>query len=151
LRLFPNDYDAWWCAAEIINIFIFAETYEIPRLRLDAIDRLVWCYNHALHHHTEPEDFLKAPIFNHAYKHTKSGCVLRKWLVCAFRCFRNHDDRKGLLGLPKKFLVDFFQEWEVWADTNLEEELTACKFHRYRTPEAAKTCVVRVDMDVSGH
>ena len=39
--------DIWEHADIAIDMFIFAQTFEVSRLRQDAVDRLVWCHNTA--------------------------------------------------------------------------------------------------------
>jgi hypothetical protein len=132
------DYYFLSMGQDVVDIFIFAEAYDIPRLRLDAIDRLVWCHNRKY----EGEGYFSAATIEKAYKHTKCGSPLRMILAKGYSAFGD----KGvpaMMALPKEFLVDVLATQAVDGSAS---ELDPCMFHAHESVKEREDCVVRVDM-----
>lgn len=135
----------WDFAEVIIDVFIFAEAFDIPRLRHDVIDRLLWCHNkefdygHAI-------SFVLTENIKMAYDNTKPGSKLRKVLVygwCEFLDEETKKDDRVLAELPQEFLID------AWKHT-LEFGVNDCsaigvrEFHDHNNKEEVRGCEVRV-------
>jgi hypothetical protein len=92
---------------EIVDFFIFGETYNIPRLGQDAVD---WLAKRFRFQDLEPSH---ARMIQWAYAHTQAGSPLRKLLVDAFFIWAHRDDQDWMLKIsqmPKEFLVDLVQQ-----------------------------------------
>jgi hypothetical protein len=112
-----------WERAELaIDTFIFAETFDIPRLRQDSIDRLVWCHNLA-HIGSVTESFVSTAATQKAYIHTKRGSGLRKVLADGWYEFENKErlgDRLVLQVLPHDFLIDIWMKVRSEGDGEID-------------------------------
>lgn len=88
--VFPMHYDT---AEACIELFLFAEAYDIPKLRFDAINRLVHCFDTNVKATGSVEWFrtmlLKSPVVHHVYEVTNAESPLRKALQQGRR--RKHD------------------------------------------------------------
>lgn len=133
-------------------MYIFVEAYDITRLRLGAIDRLVWCYqiapkgseNDSTSHDLNVPDFLKCQTIITAYKHTKPN-VLRNLVVDGFiESGEKHYDHLSIL--PEEFGEDLCDRIETHDEvTGAIRDL--CSYHGHRNVEEKRKCVVRVNMD----
>jgi hypothetical protein len=130
-----------------IEMYIFASAYEIPRLRQDAIDRVVWCYNQLLEvwrGETEGGCFTAARL-NRAYDHTQAASGLRALLKEGY-CKWGKFDRKSLAALPKDLLVEVCED--VYRSPDVEYgPWTPCDFHEHASRAEKVACDVRILMD----
>ena len=84
----------------VINVFVFAEAYMIPRLRQDAIDRLVWCTNSSTDAH-----FVPASVIQRVYKHTPASSPLHRLLAIRY-CLSRSKGQVNMHEFSKQLLVD---------------------------------------------
>jgi hypothetical protein len=139
------------CLAEhaevAIHLYIFANRYEILRLRLDAIDRLVWCLNrfdHAEDHGIEAS-FIGTATLVRAWRATSQNDPIRKLLCEGFSGMGDHSD-ETFMELPKELLVSLlhickaygFDDFGTWRP---------CEYHGHDWQRVGETCVVRVQME----
>jgi len=145
------DADELWTIAEAaIEMYIFAHTYDIPRLAQDAWDRLVWCNRNArvLASHFK-KTFVSASTIQHLYENTQPGNYVRTWLVNGLRAFADMDTT-DLTHLPQAFLVDVARDYRKrphHPDDDVSRYLHMwydCEFHEHATRKEEDECVVRV-------
>jgi hypothetical protein len=88
-------------AAAAIELFVFATVYGIPRLRQDALDRLVWCHNRWLEEDESGEtvDYLRKETLQKAIEHTEPGDPLRAFLFEEYRIWGDKVEQ-ALMELP---------------------------------------------------
>jgi hypothetical protein len=125
--------------SQLVDTFIFAETYDIPYLRQDAVDRLVWCFQ-------RPETIHRSiQTVGRAYTHTQPGSPLRRVLVDGF-CFQaNVQSQIMLRRMPSDFLVDVvLVQRSLLNKTALKQMPDACEYHEHETEEARKSCESRI-------
>jgi hypothetical protein len=131
-------------------MYIFASTFEIPRLRHIAMDRLLWCH-HAEHITTaldKSKEFLSNSIIQRAYADTQKKSKLREVLVHSwveFQSAKNNTDKKGLEELPKDFLIDVMICQYRWGGGDCSM-LENCHYHEHATEQEKRDCDVRVTM-----
>jgi hypothetical protein len=92
-----------------IELFIFAETYDIPKLRHDAIDRLVHCFSQDEDPRFDPPYQVYPSIVTRAYEMTSDGSPIRKILVAGCCAVDSLQD-DGMMDMPKQFLADLVKE-----------------------------------------
>jgi hypothetical protein len=130
-----------------IEIYIFASTYEIHRLRLDAIDRLVWCHNRIFDTSTlvdGPLGYVGPSVLTRAYKNTLTSDPIRRLLSEGYYELGCHSD-EALLTLPKELLAKMLG-WALHGiafDSGLWEP---CSFHEHTDQNERDACEVRVQM-----
>jgi hypothetical protein len=75
-------------------MFIFASKYEIPRLRQNAIDRLVWCHNRFKNEQDEelPPDYISLATNPRVYEFTQLDAPIRKLLSDGYFEFAEHNE-----------------------------------------------------------
>jgi hypothetical protein len=91
-----------------IEVLIFAETFNIPRLRQNAIDRLVWCHN-IVNKADARGKFVSPAAIRRACANTKFGSGVRKILAFGWCDYEDEDRRKNeavLKALPQEFFDD---------------------------------------------
>jgi hypothetical protein len=112
--IIPDDVDGdtFWEVAEVaIEMYIFSQTYDIPRLRQDAMDRLVWC--HDVGYDVDYFDtFVSAFCIKRAYDHTEEGSPLRKWLIIGFMEFCSYD-KTEMNDYPHQYLIDISNNYKL--------------------------------------
>jgi len=131
-------------------MYIFASRYEIPRLRQDAIDRLVWCNNWMFIDYIENPDYyhnhISITAIETLYRNTKPGDPLRGLLGEGYHDYG--DQRDVALGqLPKDFLVDILcKVWDKKCD-RYGPWRNPCKYHGHAAP-VAPPCTMSIFMDL---
>jgi hypothetical protein len=129
-------------------MYIFARVYDIPRLRCDAMDRLVWCNNTA-HYNGQYGTFVSASSITRAYEHIDPGSPLRELLISGFFWFFSSDGEK-MVDLPRPYLIDIavsFKSGKLTGDRDDGYRLPGCYWHEHETEEERTGCKIRVNMD----
>jgi hypothetical protein len=133
-------------------MYIFAKTYNIPRLRQDAMDRLVWC-NDTAYDFPEYGTFVSGTAIQCAYENTQPGNPLRQWLIGAFTVFPG-SDVAGLIDLPQRYLVDVAANYKLKDLQGGEKRALSggwfgpsCCLHEHESEEEKSKCEIKVNMD----
>jgi hypothetical protein len=139
------------CLAEhaevAIHLYIFANRYEIPHLRLDAIDRLVWCLNRF----DDAEDrsievnFIGTATMVRAWRTISRDDPIRE-LLCEGFCGMGDHGEETLMELPKELLVSVLLKCQAYWLTNYGP-WRPCDYHGHDWERVGETCVVRVQME----
>ncbi|KAH7085118.1 hypothetical protein BKA63DRAFT_548333 [Paraphoma chrysanthemicola] len=93
-----------WQTSRLPYMFLFAQTFDIPRLRQDATDRIIWCHNTI-------SGFDSSSAISKAYANTKPGSGLRQMLVVGWREFEHDEnmaDREFIEALPQNFPLNLW-------------------------------------------
>jgi hypothetical protein len=127
-------------AERCIDMFIFAEAYDIPILRIDSINRLVLCFDDErkgyMHWSRQP---ISTESIHRAYNSTNLESPLRQIIVAAF-CQETQVMR---VDMPSQFLVDgvtYYQEVDKDTGAEWPSMPTICEFHEHDTKEGKKHC-----------
>ncbi|KAH7094760.1 hypothetical protein FB567DRAFT_586115 [Paraphoma chrysanthemicola] len=139
-----KDLCVWELFDAVIPMFLFAETWDIPRLRQDAVDRLVWCNNYFRSNGTY-DGFVASNTITMAYDRTKPKNPLRRLIAIAF-CLHNTKHTVAVDEMPRQFLVDIWKHEKYMYATDENQELNPCEFHEHASKEESKACTVRVRM-----
>jgi hypothetical protein len=156
--IIPDDVDGdtFWEVAEVaIEMYIFSQTYDIPRFRQDAMDRLVW--SHDVGYDVDYFDtFVSASCIKRAYDHTEEGSPLRKWLIIGFMEFCSYD-KTEMNDYPHQYLIDIsnnYKQLELDREGNPSRALhigfmccRGCFFHEHDSEQDRTDCKVRVHME----
>jgi hypothetical protein len=137
-----------------IDMFVFAEAYDIPRLEQDALDRLVWCHNmyeqvsiECLRH-----DYISSLSINKICEITEPGSLVQTMLSDGFFEFGNYKDDELLETLPKSFLIQVMraivEDGCIGVGFRDPSETRTCERHSHETEEEELGCRVRVQMNV---
>jgi hypothetical protein len=144
----PHDVDFLADHAEAaVEMCIFAIRYEIPRLRLDAIDRLVWCLNRFGEAVTDCREFeyIGTAAFVTAYGNISLEDPIRSILCESFSEISSNDPDM-LSEMPKALLVDaLYIGWERGLGVN-SLRWTPCDYHGHANLEEKGACKIRVRM-----
>jgi hypothetical protein len=134
-------------AEAAIEMYIFAGTYEIPRLRLDAIDRLVWCHNRiwATGGLVDcPLSYIGQASLTRAYENTLKGDKIGDLLSQGYYELGDHKD-EALLVLPKELLAKI-SGWALRCTPFDFGVWDSCDFHEHMDHNERDACQVRVQM-----
>jgi hypothetical protein len=133
-----------------INMYIFANRYEVPRLRQDAIDRLVWCNNLMFLDLDDDEpdydyhDYISITAIETLYRTTKPSDPLRELLSEGYHDYG--DQRDAALGqLPKDLLVDILRKARDKKCKRYGPWRNPCKHHGHTGP-VVPPCTLRILM-----
>ena len=121
-----------------VNLYLFAKAYHIPRLRQDALDRLV----SAACVPSDPE------VIARAYRHTSRESPLRRALVdCFYKSEMNGPDFAidTVSTMPEDFVFDVLAVMFGIAQ-NISEipSLLYCDYHEHKDQTERSRCRVRV-------
>jgi len=105
-RIFMVKRDLKEVAEAAIEMYIFAQTYDIPRLRQDAMDRLVRCNNAGSSAEPCLYSNVSASTIQRAYQHTARDSAVRKWLAA-------HGAEFGPIDLDLVYPADYYDECVV--------------------------------------
>ncbi|KAF2833954.1 hypothetical protein CC86DRAFT_415989 [Ophiobolus disseminans] len=134
-------------AEAAVEMYIFASAYQIPRLRQDAMDRLVWCHNHFA---TEQSDqystnYVSPQILVSACQNTRPGSPLRELLLEGFYEFSDRAD-DTFKAIFKNVLVDVSRMISDHRGS-IYGYWKPCDYHEHEDQEERERCKVRVDME----
>jgi hypothetical protein len=136
-----------WAFAEVaVDVYIFAQTFDIPRLRQDAMDRLLWCHNEEYVDSLSP-GFIHASSIQKAYENTRPGSKLREILVygwCEMMEARDLQEKAVAEALPREFLADIALHYvNNCGKEGCYGNIGGHEYHEHRSEEK-RDCVVRV-------
>ncbi|KAF2117794.1 hypothetical protein BDV96DRAFT_403071 [Lophiotrema nucula] len=147
-----------------VYMFLFAELYDVPRLRMGAIDQLLWSIHEAYDKYPFCRIFTNDTISD-AYQGTKTESILRKLLVQGF-CGWAHDKSPGyvrnisyvaleqeeldcnravLLSLPEELKNDVFLTYAYSRPSFPKDENAIiarhpCDFHDHKDEQVRQQC-----------
>jgi hypothetical protein len=125
-----------------IEMYTFAVKYEIPRLRRDAIDRLVWWHEVR---HSEVEirtGYIGIATLVRVYENTCVDDPIHELLSEGYLEFGSRDV-ETCMALPKRLLAAVLKKTN---DGFLSEPWQPCLYHGHANQAARDACVVRVQM-----
>jgi hypothetical protein len=130
-------------------MYIFAKTFNIPRLRQDAMDRLVWCNNFTCDSKSESRhsEYISTAAIWRAYEHTERNSPLRKWLTG--RNF-HYVTGRATVDLPKEYSSDLVKKYGAMETPDMLHIVCmtpGCELHEHETQEDTDDCVIRVKME----
>jgi len=142
--------DTIWNVAEAaIEMYIFAATCDIIRLRQDAMDRLVWC-NNVTYNLPRRGGFICPSVIKRVYDHIgpdkevfPEGNPLHRWLLSRDPYRVNlYDD------FPEEYQYHLIEIYGLADDPCALDAVwmpPCCQFHEHFTQEDFNNCVIRVD------
>jgi hypothetical protein len=123
-----------------VDMFIFAEAYDITILRLDSINRLVLCFDYSrkVLDIMEKASPTSTAAIRRAYKSTSMGSPLRRVLVAGFG--QGYEEMG--VDMPGQFLVDMvtYDQGEGGARGMVMTMPSPCEFHEHDTEEEDQHC-----------
>jgi hypothetical protein len=138
--------DACACNVEqLVHLYVFADKYEIPKLRHACIDEF-----YLLFEGEATPALATAATVRIAYENLSANSPLCRLLVelhCRHDDKSNYGNAKGFekQAWPNEFLVAVMKRYCEVLDHGLfqevEEELDLCKYHEHTTNEERETCV----------
>jgi hypothetical protein len=140
----------WKVAEAAIEMYIFSKTYDIPRLRVDAIDRLEWCYDTA-YSFTSYGTFVSASSIRRVYEHTDIDSPVRKWLIAGFSDFFTCSGA-FMTDLPHQYFIDIAENYKLQECCPGDKEpitdsgMYLCLAHEHECEHEQRGCKRRVDM-----
>jgi hypothetical protein len=117
----PNQWRVPACY--LIDLYIFDQTYRIPRLQQDTLDLLYAQFKWNI----IPGNFLILRV-ERAYETTGPSVPLRSLLVDAFCVFSTETDRKRLSEMPGGFVSDVTERYHVRAPKKMPDP---CAYHQH--------------------
>lgn len=137
--------DKFGMAHASIDLFSFAETYNIPRLRQDCLDRLCWYYSElsigSKRSGPEPMTHFK-DLVRHAYDTTTPGSPIRRIVVDGFLILPIASTPAEQL--PVQFLTDVVNAYQQPLPLR-GGRLFGCDYHDHESHEESKACRIRVE------
>ncbi|KAF2117795.1 hypothetical protein BDV96DRAFT_685460 [Lophiotrema nucula] len=151
-------------ASNAIRMFVFADMYRIRQLRMDATDRLLWCFLYNLSYlvlfdndgeYREWNSIYTGEELTIAYNGTRLGSALRRLLVDVFRVWPfgkghycttdkwSNDYKTMLLGLPTEFLAEVITANLIRPVKRGEcevQRLRSCDYHDHEGGERDDQC-----------
>jgi hypothetical protein len=131
-----TEYSIQDVAEAAIGMYIFGTTFDIPRLRQDAMDRLVWCSNFS--YTLTPTSYARVSesIILRAYEHTNCNSPLLTRLIAHGPLVTGYE-----MYLPDEYLHDRVEALNpVWIRLS-------CEYHEHKNQQEWNDCVVRVNME----
>lgn len=137
-------------AEAAIEMYVFAKAYDIPRLRQDAMDRIIWCNNKSWDS-SDTGTFVCASTIKRAYEHLEAGNYVRNWLISGFSAYSSYE-REDITDLLHEYMVDVLENYklnEMGHEGSLIANfmLPSCAYHEHATQLEKDECVSRVDFD----
>jgi hypothetical protein len=123
-----------------VRLHIFASDYDIPQLRIDAMDRLLWTINTRIGNCCDVGDVL------YTFRKTPPGSDLRRFLVVCYAW----DNMEDLMDLPQEFLAEKLisnmgrEEVGDWVEGHMWETIMEHHGHPIDDEEHTAVCPSRI-------
>jgi hypothetical protein len=126
----------------LIEVFTSTETYDIPMLRWDAINRLVVCFDmeyNGVYSRFESLKIISADVIRRVYNTTDITSPIRKLLVEMFYLLVIGGE-EFKTDLPTQCLLDMVKKLAGRVGNSIVCMPKACEFHNHNTKEEQRRC-----------